>query len=106
MITLTLPTLYCVYRFVHPNVWTHLVFVWDRSTRKGTIYLDGEQSGETDSEYQGPDNELNPTNHSIYELGFKKDTNEVLHGFLRDLAVFLRPLKPAEVFTLYSKFLY
>ena len=48
--------------------------------------------------------DLNPTNHSIYELGFKKDSNEVLHGFLRDLAIFLRPLKPAEVLTLYSKF--
>ena len=81
-----------------------MVFVWNRSTLKGILYIDGEQSGEKASEHRGPDIDLNPTNHTMYELGFKKDTKEVLNGFLRDLTVFLRPLKAAEVFTLYSKF--
>lgn len=81
-----------------------MVFVWNRITRRGTLYLDGKQSGEKNADHQGPDIDLNPTNHTMYELGYKKDTKEVLHGFLRDLAVFLRPIKPAEVFTLYSKF--
>ena len=81
-----------------------MVFVWNRSTLKGTLYLDGKKNGEQASNYQGPDIDLNPTNHTMYELGYKKDTKEVLNGFLRDLAVFLHPLKPAEAFTLYSKF--
>ena len=81
-----------------------MVFVWNRSPPKGTLYLDGKKSGEKDSNLREPEIDLNPTNHTMYELGYKKDTKEVLHGYLRDLAVFLRPLKPAEAFTLYSKF--
>jgi len=80
------------------------VFVWNRSTRKGKLYFDGVEAGEASSEYQGQDIDLNLTNHTTYELGYKKDTKELLHGFLRDLAIFLRPLTPGEVFTLYSTF--
>ena len=80
------------------------MFVWNRSTRKGKLYFDGVEAGEASSEYQGQDIDLNLTNHTTYELGCKKDTKELLHGFLRDLAMFLRPLTPGEVFTLYSTF--
>ena len=79
-----------------------MVFVWNRSTRVGKLYLDGESAGEKD--YTGQDIDLNLTNHTTYELGFKKDTKEILRGSLRDLMVFLRPLTFGEVFILYSKF--
>ena len=99
-----LQTIWRVYfRYIYPNVWTHLVFVWNRVTRKGNLYLNGIHAGETASTYQGQDIDLNLTNHTTYELGFKKDTKEVIHGFLRDLMVFVRPLTSGEVFTLYSK---
>lgn len=82
------------------------MFVWDRSTLKGKIYIDGKLNSETASTYKGSDIDLNLTNHTLYELGFKKDTKDVFNGYLRDLAVFLRPLTPGEVSTLYSKFLW
>ena len=92
--------LYC--RDIHAKVWTHMVFVWNRSTRIGKLYLDGAFAGE--KHYTGQDIDLNLTNHTTYELGFKKDTKEILHGSLRDLMVFLRPLTFGETFILYSKF--
>ena len=79
-----------------------MVFVWDRSTRIGKLYLNGAYAGE--QHYTGHDIDLNLTNHTTYELGFKKDTKEILHGSLRDLMVFLRPLTTWEASILYSKF--
>lgn len=70
------------------------------------MYLDGVFAGDAASKYKGQDIDLKLTNHTTYEIGFKKDTKEVLHGSLRDLAVFLRPLSQGEVFTLYSKLVY
>ena len=81
-----------------------MIFVWDRSTRIGKLYLNGEYAGEKQSAYTGQDIDLNLTNHTTYELGFKKDTKERLSGSLRDLMVFLRPLTTREASILYSKF--
>ena len=81
-----------------------MVFVWDRSTRIGKLYLNGEYAGEEQSAYTGQDIDLNLTNHTTYELGLKKDTMERTRGLLRDLMVFLRPLTTRKASTLYSKF--
>ena len=93
-----------LHREIAPNEWTHVVFVWNRGTRTGTLYLNGSHAGELKSTYNGPDIDLNSANHSTYELGLQKGTKNLLHGYLRDLAVFLRPLTPEEVFNLFSKF--
>ena len=92
------------FRDIYAKIWTHVVFVWHRSTRIGKLYLNGEYAGEEQSAYTGQDFDLNLTNNTTYELGFKKDTKERLRGSLRDLMVFLRPLTTEEAFTLYSKF--
>ena len=92
------------FREIYAKIWTHVVFVWDRSTRIGKLYLNGEYAGEEQSAYTGQDIDLNLTNHTTYELGFKKDTKERLSGSLRDLMVFLRPLTTREASILYSKF--
>lgn len=81
-----------------------MVFTWNRKTRKGELYFNGKQVADTTSSYQGQDIDLKLTNHTVYEIGFKKDTGELLQGSLRDLAVFLRTLSPADVSKLYSKF--
>ena len=81
-----------------------MVFVWDRSTRIGKLYLNGAHAGEKQSAYTGQDIDLNLTNHTTYELGLKKDSMEKIRGSLRDLMVFLRPLTTREASTLYSKF--
>lgn len=94
----------CYHRDIYANVWTHVVFTWNRKTRKGKLYFNGIQVGDTTSSYQGQDIDLNLTNHTVYEIGFKKDTGEVLQGSLRDLAVFLRTLSPDDVYKLYSTF--
>ena len=60
--------LYC--RDIHAKVWTHMVFVWNRSTRIGRLYLNGESAGE--QHYTGQDIDLNLTTHTTYELGFEK----------------------------------
>ena len=92
------------FRDIHAKIWTHVVFVWYRSTRTGILYLNGEYAGERQSAYTGQDIDLNLTNHTTYELGFKKDSKKRLRGSLRDLMVFLRPLTTEEAFTLYGKF--
>ncbi len=80
------------------------MFTWNRITRKGKLYFDGIQVGDTPSSYTGQDIDLNLTNHTLYEIGSRKDTGEVLQGSLRDLAVVLRTLSPGDVSKLYSKF--
>ena len=92
------------FREIYAKIWTHVVFVWDRSTRIGKLYLNGAHAGEEQSAYTGQDIDLNLTNHTTYELGFKKDTKERLSGSLRDLMIFLRPLTTREASILYSKF--
>ena len=92
------------FREIYAKIWTHVVFVWDRSTRIGKLYLNGAHAGKKQSPYTGQDIDLNLTNHTTYELGFKKDTKQRLRGSLRDLMVFLRPLTTREASTLYSKF--
>ena len=99
-----LQSYFCFYSEISANVWTHVVFTWNRKTRKGKLYFDGKQVGDKTSSYQGQDIDLKLTNHTVYEIGFKKDTGELLQGSLRDLAVFLRTLSPAEVSKLYSEF--
>ena len=79
-----------------------MVFVWDRSTQIGKLYLNGAYAGE--QHYTGHDIDLKLTNHTTYELGLKKDSMKRTRGSLRDLMVFLRPLTTWEAFTLYSKF--
>ena len=79
-----------------------MVFVWNRSTCTGKLYLNGVYTGQ--QHCTGQDIDLILTNHTTYELGFKKDTKEILHGSLRDLMVFLRPLTKEEAFNLCSKF--
>ena len=79
-----------------------MVFVWDRSTRIGKLYLNGAYAGEKPC--TGQDVDLNLTNHTTYELGLKKDSMKKIRGSLRDLMVFLRPLTTREASTLYSKF--
>lgn len=98
------PQFVCYHRKIYGNVWTHVVFTWNRKTRKGKLYFNGFEVGEKTSDYQGQDIDLNLTNHTVYEIGFKKDTGEVLQGSLRDLAVFLRTLSPDDVYKLYSTF--
>ena len=83
-----------------------MVFTWNRKTRRGKLYFNGIQVADTVSSYQGQDIDLKLTNHTVYEIGFKKDTGELLQGSLRDLAVFLRTLSPADVTKLYSESIY
>ena len=85
-------------RDIHEKIWTHVVFVWNRSTCTGKLYLNGVYTGQ--QHCTGQDIDLILTNHTTYELGFKKDTREILHGSLRDLMVFLRPLTTEEALTL------
>ena len=92
------------FREIYAKIWTHVVFVWHRSSRTGKLYLNGAHAGEKQSAYTGQDIDLNLTNHTTYELGLKKDSMEKIRGSLRDLMVFLRPLTTWEAFTLYSKF--
>ncbi|CAH3185718.1 unnamed protein product, partial [Porites evermanni] len=89
-------------REICAKIWTHVIFVWNRSTRIGKLYLNGAYAGEKQSAYTGQDIDLNLTNHTTYELGLKKDSMGGIRGSLRDLMVFLRPLTTREAFTLYT----
>ena len=50
------------FRDIHAKIWTNMVFVWNRSTCTGKLYLNGVYTGE--QHYTGQDIDLILTNHT------------------------------------------
>ena len=78
-------------------------FVWDREVLKGHSYIDGVLTGEQPaSADNGYGYDLVSSNHVVYDIGLKRDTNGLFHGYLRDLMIIKRPLAAYEVQNIYS----
>ena len=66
-----------------------MAFTWSRENRVGKLFIDGVKTGQQTA--AGPQDllDLNPTNHTVFDIGLKRDSpnKSTLHGYLRDLVV-------------------
>ena len=94
-----IPSIIFIVFFSKSNVlvkqWTFITGTWDRATKEATIYQDGAQVGQKNSSR----NDLDLPNHvrSVFDVGYKRDSNTPMHGEMRDLAVFDRALTSQEI---------
>ena len=76
--------------------WVHVAFTWNRNDRTGRIYINGVKTGkQTAHPSKGTD--LNPTGHTVFDIGLKRDSKRALHGYLRDLLVINQAISDEEV---------
>ena len=90
-------------RPVPRNQWTHLGLTWNRETAEARFFINGiwkgTQAGETDQ--GGID--LMKNDHSVYDIGFKRDTDShKFHGHLREFLVFRKALSQEELVSVKS----
>ena len=93
----------CFYLFrgtLQLNKWQHVAFVWDREARKGRTYINGVLTGEQHAT-DGYSYDLVFNNHTVYDIGLKRDPNILFHGYLRDLMIIKRALAANEVHDIY-----
>ena len=80
-----------------------MAFVWDRGDLKGRYFINGvltnEKAPRTDGGY-GYD--LVSSNHAVYDIGLKRDSKFVFHGYLRDLMVYKRALDTQEIESIFN----
>ena len=68
------------------------------------MYIDGLEEGKQGVRGSTTDLDLNPTGHSVFDIGLKRDSSfqHTFHGFLRNLMVFdvaITGLEVKEIFT-------
>ncbi|KAK3731328.1 hypothetical protein QZH41_010791 [Actinostola sp. cb2023] len=80
------------------NQWTHVAVSWDRMTKQAKIFQDGIQIIQVTSAYS--DLDLPNNIRSYFDVGFKRDSQTVINGAMRELVVFNRPLTSQEVMLL------
>ena len=83
------------------NEWQHVSFVWDRESLKGRTYINGDLTGEQTA-LSGNGYDLVSNSHAVYDIGVKRDSNLLFHGYLRDLMIIKRALTANEVQDIYS----
>lgn len=80
-------------RSVVPNVWTHVGFVLNKGLSKAFFYQDGVQvSWGTSTNKPLP----SPV-RTVFDIGLKRDTNQVMRGWIRDLMVFDREMSTEDM---------
>ena len=82
------------------NKWQHVAFVWDREARKGRTYINGVLTGEQPAS-NGSSYDLVSNNHTVYDIGLKRESNILFQGYLRDLMIIKRALAANEVRDIY-----
>ncbi|KAJ7363158.1 C-type lectin domain 19 member A [Desmophyllum pertusum] len=74
--------------------WFHVAAVWDRNVNETRLFLDAQKVG---AEPVQSDSYLRDNSHAVYDIGLKRDTNETLRGYLRDLMIIGRALSDEEL---------
>jgi len=76
-----------------------VAFTWSRENRTGELFNNGTRTGIQVVKNQKKTIDLNPTNHTVFDIGLKRDdgTAKTLHGYLRDLMVITRAISDEEV---------
>jgi len=79
--------------------WTHVAFTWSRENRTGKLFSNGTRKGMQEVTDPTKTIDLNPTNHSVYDIGLKRDSGkkDTLHGYLRELIVVERAISDEDV---------
>ncbi|XP_031570827.1 uncharacterized protein LOC116305127 isoform X2 [Actinia tenebrosa] len=67
--------------------WTFTGFSWNRQTKRAVLFRD-QYSKQKTVDKNIKNINLRVTNHTFYEIGFKKDSGQRFRGCLRDLTVF------------------
>jgi hypothetical protein len=89
-------------RRIPSGKWTYTGLSWNRQTRTAILYKDTYfKRLVVNSNIKNID--IRVTNHTFYEIGFKKDSKQRFRGCLRDLTVFDRALNPGEMQFRYRK---
>ena len=77
----------------------HVAFTWSRENRVGKLYIDGAETGEQKTKWPQGTLDLNPTDHTVFDIGLKRDdmSKSTFHGYLRDLMVIGSAISEKEV---------
>ena len=78
------------------GVWIHFAITWSKTTKSSNFYVNGVLKTTKITLFDG-DMTYMANNHSVYDVGLKKDDGVVLRGYLRDLAVFGKVLSSQEI---------
>lgn len=77
-----------------------MALTWSREGRTAKLYQNGTETGTECIKDQAKDIDLNPNDHTVYDIGLKRDhprKNVTFHGYLRDLIVINRAITSEEV---------
>ena len=80
--------------------WSHVAAVWDGNLNKAHLFLDSKRLR---SENLTSGSYPRDSSHSVYDIGLKRDTGNVLRGHLRDLMVIGRALTGEELLNMEGK---
>jgi len=87
------------------RTWTMVVVTWDLPSRTARLYINGEYYTQLPNTNSHIYLKTMITNHTYYEIGLKKDSNDKYNGLLKDLMVYYRTLNYTEIQLLYSKYM-
>ena len=79
-----------------------MAFTWSRENRTGELFSNGTQIGTKEVEDHNRPIDLNPTGHTVFDIGYKRDSKTTLHGYLRDLMVITRAISDEEVKNIFA----
>jgi len=82
--------------------WIHVAFTWSRENRTGELFNNGTRTGIQVVKDEKKTIDLNPTNHPVFDIGYKRDSKTTLHGYLRDLMVITRAISDEEVKNIFA----
>lgn len=81
---------------VPKQTWVHLAVTISKSNKTTAGYVNGVLKGSANSSFTG-DWTFMANNHTVYDIGLKRDGGRAFHGHLKDLAVFSKVLSLEEI---------
>ena len=70
---------------------------WSRENQVGKVFINGIQTGQENVTDPSEGLDLNPTGHTVYDIGLKRDTGVTMDGYLRDLVVIDKAISDQEI---------
>lgn len=77
--------------------WMHVASTWSRENQVGKVYINGIKTGQQHVTDPSKGLDLNPTGHTVYDIGLKRDTRATMDGYLRDLMVIDKAISDQEI---------
>ena len=73
---------------------------WDRNASEAYVFLNGQRVG---TQAQASGTYLKDNNHTVYDIGLKRDHRVTLKGYLRDLMVIGKAMNEEELANITGK---